>query len=65
MCNTKIFEKENEVDVVSLKFLDSENTEFRCDENDISLVNKTGILEKLPAPEMLNTGKKLKCSSPK
>lgn len=55
-----LYDDDNEIEVMSLKVLNKDKTMFRLDEDDISTVNKTAVLGKLPVPEMLTSGDRIK-----
>lgn len=54
-----------DIEVMSMKVTNDEKTVFRVCEDDISSIPKTSVLGKLPAPDILATGDRLKYQFPK
>ncbi|KAG5889625.1 hypothetical protein JTB14_025493 [Gonioctena quinquepunctata] len=55
-----VLHKENEIEVMSMKVSNTEKDVFRVDESDVSLVEMSAIIGKLPSPEILVIGDRVK-----
>ncbi|KAG5876654.1 hypothetical protein JTB14_029386 [Gonioctena quinquepunctata] len=55
-----VLHKENEIKVMSMKVSNSEKDVFRVDESDVSLVEMSATIGKLPSPEILVIGDRVK-----
>ncbi|KAG5875259.1 hypothetical protein JTB14_021247 [Gonioctena quinquepunctata] len=60
-----VLHKENEIEVMSMKVSNTEKDVFRVDESDVSLVEMSAIIGKLPSPEILVVGDRVKYQFPK
>ncbi|KAG5889814.1 hypothetical protein JTB14_025593 [Gonioctena quinquepunctata] len=56
-----VLHKENEIKVMSMKVSNTEKDVFRVDESDVSLVEMSATIGKLPSPEILVIGDRVKC----
>ncbi|KAG5867120.1 hypothetical protein JTB14_018073 [Gonioctena quinquepunctata] len=55
-----VLHKENEIKVMSMKVSNTEKDVFRVDESDVSLVEMSATIGKLPSPEILVIGDRVK-----
>ncbi|KAG5871378.1 hypothetical protein JTB14_027415 [Gonioctena quinquepunctata] len=55
-----VLHKENEIEVMSMKVSNTEKDVFRVDESDVSLVEMSATIGKLPSPEILVIGDRVK-----
>ncbi|KAG5871205.1 hypothetical protein JTB14_019301 [Gonioctena quinquepunctata] len=60
-----VLHEENEIEVMSMKVSNTEKDVFRVDESDVSLVEMSAIIGKLPSPEILVIGDRVKYQFPK
>ncbi|KAG5877167.1 hypothetical protein JTB14_014488 [Gonioctena quinquepunctata] len=60
-----VLHKENEIEVMSMKVSNTEKDVFRVDESDVSQVEMSAIIGKLPSPEILVVGDRVKYQFPK
>lgn len=56
---------ESEIEVTSLKCLDENKMIYKMVDNDVSVIKEEDILQKLPEPQVLNFGDRLKYVFPK